>query len=336
MSVGLDIGSKTIKVVELNKSGNTYSLAGAGVVGHSGAGIEKLSEERDFVALADVIKKLFKSSGINKREVAVSLPEPLVFTRTIKLPLLTDQEVAAAIKWEAEQYIPIPVKDAIIQHQVLERNSSAGTNEVIVLLVAAPRALVEKYITLLNYAKLSVEAAETELISLARSVSPPNQTALLIDYGARSVNIAISKKGMLVFSRSIPTAGDALTRAISQTLGVTPAQAEEYKRVYGLSGSQLEGKIKVALEPILKGVIDEIRKAIHFYQTDEKGDAPSAAIISGGVAGTPELISYLTSTLGIEVLIANPFSRVAVAQNTWSVLAPYAPLYSIAVGLALR
>lgn len=334
-SIGLDIGSKTIKVVEIEKDGKTWRLLGSGVVGYSGESPDKFKDEKEVAALADIIRKLHREANISSKEVAVALPEASVFTRTIKFPLLTDQEIASAIKWEAEQYIPIPASEAIIQYQILERREKASPPEVSVLLVAAPKEVVSKYVAVVQAAGLLVTRVETELISLTRSLAPVDRTALLIDFGARSTDIAIAKNSMLAFSRSIPTAGDAFTRAVAQALNVQPQQAEEYKRAYGLSMSQLEGKVKTALDPVFRIVGDEIKKAVHFYQSEEKGEAPSAIILSGGTSGLPEAISYLTTLLGYEIVIGNPFAKVAVDPEVMKSLAPYAPLYSIAVGLAL-
>jgi type IV pilus assembly protein PilM len=157
-----------------------------------------------------------------------------------------------------------------------------------------------------------------------------------MDFGARSTDIALAKNGQLSFTRTIPTAGEAFTRAVAQSLGVEYQQAEEYKRAYGLAGGQLEGKIRGALDPIFRIVVDEMKKAIHFYQSEEKGEAPKSVILSGGTAGMPEALSFLTKTMGIEVVIGNPFSRVAVDASVAKSIAAYAPLYSIAVGLAMR
>lgn len=336
MSVGLDIGSKTIKIVELGKEGANWKLRSSGVVGYSGNSVEHIKDDKELAALSEVIKKLFKESNVSSKKVSIALPEPQVFTRTIKFPLLTDQEIASAVKWEAEQYIPIPVKEAIIQHQILERRENTSPPEVSVLLVAAPRVLVEKYVKVAQTAGLTVVGIETELMSLVRSLAPVDQTVLLIDFGARSTDIAVAKNGQLAFSRSIPTAGEAFTRAVAQSLGVEQQQAEQYKRTYGLSGSQLEGKVKGALDPVFRLVADEMKKAIHFYQSEEKGEAPRSVILSGGTAGLPEAVSALSKALGIEVVVGNSFTKVALDQETNKKLAPYAPLYSIAVGLALR
>lgn len=336
MSVGLDIGTRTIKIVELDRSGRGFSLRGSGVVGYSGTPIEKLEDEQEIANLGQNIRRLAKEANISSKEVVIALPETQVYTRNVKFPLLTDQEIASAVRWEAEQYIPIPTKEAIIQHQILERRENVNPPEVSVLLVATPRNLVEKYVKVIQLAKLEAVAVETEVMALVRALASAEQVVLLVDFGARSTDIAIAKNGKLSFTRSIPTAGEALTRSVAQSFGIEYQQAEQYKKAYGLASNQLEGKIKNALAPVFNMVTDEIKKAIHYYQTEEKGQVPQAALVSGGTAGMPEMISAMSSSLGLEVVIANPFSRIQMGQDVRNSLSGYAPLYSIAVGLAMR
>lgn len=334
--VGIDIGSKTIKIVELEKEGAAYNLSASGIVGYTGTTVDKMTDEKEMASLGQIIKKLHTETGVSSKDVAISIPEPLVFTRMIKFPLLTDAEIASAVKWEAEQYIPIPINEAVIQHTILQRNEAASPPSVLVLLVAAPRAIVEKYTKVIQLAGLNAVAVETELIALTRALAPIDKTVLLVDLGATSTNIAIATKGLLSFSRSIPIAGEAFTRAVSTGLGVTAQQAEEYKKTYGLGASQLEGKVKGVLDPVLRLVVDEIKKAISYYLSEEKGESPTALIVSGGTSGMPEIISMLTGLVGMEVLVGNPFARIRVDPETIKKLAPYAPLYGVAVGLAER
>jgi type IV pilus assembly protein PilM len=336
MSVGLDIGSKTIKIVELAKEGDSWKLVASGIAGFKGQQPMHANDDKELADIAAAVKKLHKEAGISGKEIAISLPESQVFTRTIKFPLLTDQEIESAIKWEAEQYIPIPLNEAIIQHQILERREQSAPPEVVVLLVAAPRTLVEKYTKAVQLAGLNPIGVETELLSMVRSLAPGKGVTMLIDFGAGSTDIAIAKDGKLSFSRSIPTAGEAFTRAVAQNLGVAYQQAEEYKKAYGLSEGQLEGKIKGALGPVFRMVSDEIKKAIHYYQTEEKGEVPASVVISGGTAGMPETLSSLSKLLGLEVIIGNPFAGISVDPEVAKSIEPYAPLYSIAVGLAKR
>ena len=334
--VGIDIGSKTIKIVELEKEGGGFALSASGIVGYSGITVDKMSDEKEMASLGQIIKKLHAEAGVSSKDVVISIPEPLVFTRTIKFPMLTDAEIASAVKWESEQYIPIPISEAIVQHTVLARNEKASPPEVVVLLVAAPRVIVEKYIKVVQSAGLNVIAVETELVALTRSLAPLDKTILLVDFGGASTNIAVSNMGLLSFSRSISIAGEAFTRAVAQGLGVTVQQAEEYKKTYGLNSTQLEGKVKGVLEPVLNLVVDEIKKAVSYYLSEEKGETPSAIIVTGGTSAMPEIISMLSQLVGMEVLVGNPFAKVNVDTQTAQKLAPYAPLYSVAVGLAMR
>lgn len=335
--VGIDIGTKTIKVVELESNGASFSLLASGVVGYSGTTVDKIMDEKEMASIAQIIKKLCSEARISSKEVAISIPEPLAFTRTIKFPPLTDAEIASAIKWEAEQYIPIPINEAIIQHTILKRgDGTANGGGVIVLLVAAPRVIVEKYVKVIQLAGLTPISVETELIALSRCLAPPDKTVLLADLGGSSTNLAIANRGLLSFSRSLPIAGDAFTRAVSQSLSITPQQAEEYKKTYGLSTSQLEGKIKGALDSVVRLVVDEIKKAVNYYLTQEKGESPTTLIVSGGSSGMPDMISALSKTIGMEVLVGNPFGRVRIDPAFAQRLAPYAPLYSVAVGLAMH
>ncbi len=334
--VGLDIGTKTIKIVELEKEGVSFSLSASGIVGFSGNSVEKIVDDKEMSAFAQVVKKLHAETGTGSKDIVLAIPEQGAFTRTVSFPLLTDAEITSAVKWELEQYIPIPAAEAISQHIILERNEKSSPPSVLVLLVAAPRVLVEKYTKLVQMAGLNPVAVETELVALTRALAPPDKTVLLVDLGANSTDIAIARNSLLCFSRSIPLAGEAFTRAVSQGLGVNATQAEEYKKTYGLVSSQLEGKVKTALDPVLRLVVDEIKKAISFYQSEQKGEAPTAIQVSGGTSGMPQIITSLTELLGIEVSVANPFAKVKMDPETAKKLAPYAPLYSIACGLAMR
>ncbi len=336
MSVGLDIGSKTIKIVELAKDGTGWRLKASGIVGYKGTAPEQSKDDKDLSSLSEALKKLYKEAKISSRDASISLSESSVYTRVVKFPLLTESEIASAVRWEAEQYIPIPAAEAIIQHQILERHESSTPPSVDVLLVAAPRLVVEKYVRAVELAGLRIAAIETGLISLSRSLGIDGQTILIADLGARSTDIAIVKNSALVFSRSIPTGGDAFSRAVSQYLGIDLTQAEEYKRTYGLTQSQLEGKVKQSLESVTRLVGDELKKAAHYYQSETKGDQIRSIILSGGAAGMPDITPYLTSYLGLEVIIGNPFAKVEVDPEAVKSLTGYAPFYSIAVGLAMR
>lgn len=342
MAFGLDIGSHSIKAVELEPKGGLpagrqgFALLAAGIARSPQNGIAS-EVESDLVKVAETIKKLVSDSKISSSEVNLALPESQVFTRVINLPYLTDEEVAAAVSWQAEPYIPIPVAEASIDHQIIARYEPSGGDpgRIEVLLVAAPKSLIQKYTKVVGLAGLTALSVETELLALSRATAPNNQTVLVTDLGATSTDIAIVRSGQLVVSRSVATAGDVLTRAVAKGLATNPTQSEEYKKSYGLAQSALEGKVKTALSPVFDIIIDEMKKTVQYYKTELRAqDTPVSAILTGGTAGMVEITVILAEKLGMEVIVGNPFSKVAVDERTLKSVGPWAPLYAIAVGLA--
>jgi len=331
---GLDIGTHSIKVVELSRDGGGWHFVSAGIAQAPPKGMQS-ENEQDLLSVSQVIRKLYTDARISTPNAVLSLPESQVFTRMVKFPAMTDREVASAIHWEAEQYIPIALEEAVIDYQIIGRRQDGG-NSVDVLLVAAPKFLVEKYISVAKNAGIRPTAIETELIALSRSVAPPNKSALLVDFGAASTDIAISINKQLVFSRSIPIGGEAFTRSVAQGLGIDIAAAEEYKKAYGLSAGKLEGKVKTALDPVFRVVLEEFKKAIQYWVEQESGTPIQQLVLTGGTAGLREITPLITQNLGIETVIADPFGGISKNKAIADQLSGFAPLYSIAVGLAQR
>lgn len=334
---GLDIGSRALKVAQVEKSGDKYRLIALGVAPAPAGGI--LSEAaRDLTALSESIKKLRADAKITTNNVALALPEDKVFTRVIEIPPLTEDELASAIKWEAEQYIPIPLAEVSIDYQIVSKPDKDKDKKMEVLLVAAPKQLIEKHLRVLENAGLKAISLETEIIAIARSVAPPDSTpTLVVDLGARATDMAIVTSGQIVFTRSIGTAGEALTRAVASQLKLEPAQAEEYKKAYGVDPAQLEGKVKGAIGPILDVVVKEMEKALEFYRSKHAENPVKRVVLTGGTAGLPEVVSLIAQKLGIEVQLADPFARLEKEQEIIAKLPEgAAPLYAIAIGLALK
>lgn len=336
---GLDIGTHSIKAVQLTKTGSDFSLVAAGITSSPLPGIASDSEN-DLAQVAEAVKRLLSDTKITAKEVNLSLPESKVFTRVLSLPFLTDAEVSSAISWQAEPFIPIPIKEASLDYQIVGRREPQGPGNpggVDVLLVAAPKTLVEKHIKIASLAGLTVSTVETELLALSRSIAPPSTTCIVMDLGATSSDMAVVKGGQVLFVRSVATAGNAFSRAVSTGLSIDMNKAEDYKKSYGLDEGQLEGKVRQALEPAVRIVVDEVKKAIQYYKTELKGqDQISAVILSGGAAGMPEIVPYLAERLGIETDLGNPFTKLKGTERLSKSFSSYSPLYAVAVGLAMN
>jgi type IV pilus assembly protein PilM len=289
--------------------------------------------------MAQSLVKAVKDANVDTKLANVALPENQVYTKVLEMPVLSDRELASAIYWEAEQYIPVPLTNITLVWNVLKRPDKPGqTDKMEVLMVGAPTMLVNKYQKIIQIAGLEINSMETEILATIRSLVTDETfpTSLIVNIGAVSTSFAIVRNGTMVFTYSMSIGGAAINRAIATDFGLSPQQAEEYKRVYGVSGKSLGGKIGEATEPILNSILSEIKKSIAFYSQKYKEDSPIRQIIlSGGTAKLPGIEIFFANNSGIETAIANPWKILASQQMPKQIL-DNASDYTIAAGLAMK
>lgn len=330
---GLDIGSYSIKAIQLAKKTDKYQLVAFGSALLTTKGL--ISEaESDLNALSETIKKLHQETRIRTKNVVSALPQDQVFTRLITLPKLSEEELDSAIKWEAEQYIPMPLEEVVLSYQLVGEVKEDNRQKIEVLLAAAPRHLLEKTTNILQAAGLNPISLEMEIMALARSLVIPGESVMVVDLGAKATDLAIVENAQVIFVHSIPTAGDALTRAVELELGLESPQAEAYKKAYGVDVRKLEGKVVGAIAPILEEIITEMEKTIQFYQS--KGKSLNRVVLAGGTAGLPEVANLLAKKLNLEIQMGNPFSRLVEDTLVKKMPIGDVSLYATAVGLAMK
>lgn len=333
---GLDIGSYKIKIVKLAKTGNQYRLLSLGNASSTSRGI--LSDtESDLTNLATIIKKLHQETKVNTKNVVSSLPQDQVFTQVITLPKLSEDELNSALKWEAERYVPIPLSEVTLTHQIIGQINEGGKEKIEVLLAAAPNRLIDRMLTVLKTAGLNPISLEIEIMAVARSLVAPEtpEVTMIIDLGAKATDIAVLEKGQIIFVRSIATAGEALTRAVASGLGLDINQAEAYKKAYGADPGKLEGKMISVLMPVIDVLVSEIEKIIQFFQL-EKNKPINRIILSGGTASLSEISALLVKNLNVEIQIGDSFGRILKDDLVKKIPAQEIPLYAIAAGLAMK
>lgn len=332
--IGIDIGSASIKVVELAPTGkNKWKLMAAAAMPSIAGGI--MGNQNNIPMISQALVKLIKESGAKSRRVVAALPEEQVSSHVVEMPVMSEDEARQALQWQVEQYIPIPADKASWSYQIIRKDAANGSMEV--MLVAAAKNLVNTYMQVLEKAGLEVIALETELMATARAIIPAEVTlSLIVDVGSKSTDLGIVSNGQMMFSRTIPTAGDAFTRSIETAVGLTTAQAEQYKNTYGFDQSKLEGKIFTAMKPVLAVIAGEIKKTTEFYISKHPGETLKAVFLSGGISTLPEISAVLSGMVGTEVAIANPFFKIALDNQQAKALAGDGPFYSVAVGLAER
>lgn len=320
---GLDLGSHSLKAVELKRDGDELHLLTFGSAA-TPAGAMLSESEADQKELAAGIRSLIHELGIKNRNVVSAFPESQIFTRVIEIPEMNEKELASAIRWEAEQYVPMPLSDVKTSWMILEKEKKKEKKEkdegvkMKVLLVAAPLTLVGRYMKIMQMAQLTPIALETEIVAITRAFSPKKDqlpTTMIVSIGASTTDLCIVSGGVIQFTRSIGTGGIALARAVAQELGFEMTQAEEYKKSYGLLEDQLEGKIMGAIKPVFDVIVNEIDRARLYYQTHQVISPVKRIVLTGGSAQLPGIVVYLAETLGIEVQIGNPWENISVPEK---------------------
>lgn len=337
---GIDIGFSAIKAVASSQKSNPPKLLSFAQVPSPQPGIISDSD-LDLEAVANAVKNVMSQIKAPGKEVVIALPESNVFTRVVyDLPYLTDDELAQAIRYAAEEFVPMSVNDVNLNYQILFRSPQKGPkSRTVVFVVASPKKLVDKYLKVANMADVKPVAIETELIASARalvSYNPYSPTTLIVQFGAIATDFAVVSEGMILLTRSISTGGVALTRAIAQALNFELLQAEEYKKVYGLLEDQLEGKLYQILKPITDIILGEAKKVILAHEAQNPQRPIKRVVLTGGGAQLPGIVIYFATALGLEVQEADPWVAFAKDAELKKKLATPMPYYSVAAGLSLR
>lgn len=336
--LGIDIGTTSIKIAQLGKEGGRAKLDTYGSIeniGQSNNAIQTSSLKLLDSQVAGMIKKIMKEAGTTTNVVTMSVPVFSSFTTLIELPAMPRKEIESAISFQARQYIPVPISDVILDWEVVDEEDKDKKGKIKILLIAVPKEVVGKYSRIATLAGLNLQALEIEMFSLVRSVIGNDKSPIaLVDIGARSTGISIIDGGKTRFVRNIDTGGAELTRAVRRGLSLSFDRAEILKKEVGLMGRQAEEEVSHILANIINIVISEIESIISLYEKKEK--KIEKIIISGGAANLPGFVGYIAKKLGIEVSLANPFSRVAYPHILSPILKEIGPSFSVAVGLAMR
>ena len=337
-SFGLDIGVSGIKAVELSPDKNGFKLNASISAPTPPKGM--LSESPvDEEEMAQTLKKTLDEARISTKRVNVALPENQAYTKVVEMPFLSDRELASAIYWEAEQYIPIPLSNVSLSWSIINRKAQSNS-KMLVLMVGAPTIVVGKYQKVLQLAGLKINVLETEMLATVRALTsflPPNSITptIIINIGSISTSLAIIIGNNLVFTYSLPLGGAAINRAISTDFGLSHAQAEEYQKAYGISNSPLGQRIGKSTEPIMSSILSEVKKAVIYYSQKYKDSRIEQIVLSGETAKIPGIDTYFANSSGIETVIANPFKFLDPNTVPKDII-NNSPAYSIAVGLSLR
>ena len=342
--VGLDIGSSSVKVAELQPASGGYKLVRFGYAPLPSEAIVQGSF-MNAPAISNAIQEACGSAGIVGNEVATSVSGHSVIVKRLSLPEQSAEELEESIRWEAEQYIPFDINEVNIDHQILSDVNVDGQMDV--LLVAAKKDLIDDYLSIIADAGLGIAVMDVDAFAVGNmyehNYQPMDDGAVgLVDIGASVINITVMCGTIPVFTRDITSGGSQYTEEIQKILNISFDEAERIK----IGGSMSEASTDVVpqeVEDVMREVsetlLGEVQRSLDFY----RATAPSGAeilklVLCGGSARVPGLVRLFQERIEIPVEIADPFLRVSIAPSAGeeAQIRELAPALGVAIGLAMR
>ena len=335
--LGIDIGDSSLKMVELKKNNHKISLSNY-------AFSENVSEVNftkidDINYLAKAIVKVKNDAGITATKVTASLPTFAVFSSIINLSNVDKKSIALAVNEEAKKVIPLPLEDMILDWKIIpDLNGKTPTKgNMRVFLTGSPKKLVRKYIDVFKQAKLNLVSLETETFSLVRSlIGDDKSTVMIAEIGANSTDIFIVKESIPVLNRSLVICASTVTKVLAEKLGMTYAQAEQFKFDLSVTlGTDEKEALPQLIGKTLEPIVTEMQYMLDFFRSQDGGEVEKI-VLSGGGAMLLNLADYFSKRLNIKVIVGDPWNRINYPAELKPVLSEVGAKLAVAIGLGMR
>jgi type IV pilus assembly protein PilM len=340
--IGVDVGSSSLKVVQLRREGGTAVLETYGELAlgpYAGAEIGQATN-LPAAKIAETLTDLLREAKVTTTDSGVSIPFSRSLLTLIELPRREDpDEQKTVIELEARKYIPVPVSEVQLDWFILPEplpEGAAAPQKVKVLLVAVHNDELTLLENVVKGSNLAATFYEIEIFSTIRSVvDEPVKPVLVLDIGASATKVYVVERGVVALSHNIPQGGQDVTRIIASAHSIPVAKAELLKKAHGFAVPAQDGYTRETIELIFSRIFEEAKRALTQYETLHQRSV-SGIILTGGGGVTKELAAYAQSFFSISVKIADPFGKVQAPQFMRPVLEEIGPEFAVAVGLALR
>ncbi len=342
VTLGLDISTNSVKVAEVTASKGEPVLSNLGIV-HIPEGVIRDGEVEDGVTLAESLKELWGMTGIKERSVTLGIANQRIIVRPIELPYMEKEELDNALRFQVQEFIPIPIDDAILDFDIIEEFMTADEERMLtVLLVAAHKDMIQSYIEVLRAAGLSIAAIDLKAFAIVRSLIPldvlragyeEGEAICLINVGAGMTNITILKDGAPRFARFLLRGGDDFVRAVVNRLDVEWEVADAVRR-----GRMANEEMDKTLQQEISSFVGEIRRSIDYYIAQTQERTFKKVVLSGSGSVTVNLTQEMSKGLRLPLEIGRPFQNLRIGKLPYTAeeLAEIEPSVAVSVGLALR
>ncbi len=332
-TLGVDVGSSAVKVVQLAGDTRHASLV---ALGTAPLPPEVIAEGtiKDPPTVVETIKEAVARAGVRSKEAAIGVSGRELIIKKVQIPEVPAKELRDAVQLEAEHHIPFAIDEVFLDYHVVSRQQ--GTMELI--LVAVKKSKVQEYVGVVEEAGLNVVVVDVDGFALGNQYElnhPDDAEAVaLIDIGASVMTTNVLRAGTSIFARDIPFGGNNYTHAIAQHLKVPFEQAEAAKLGQDV-GIPWESLVP-ALETVSRDLSLEVQRTFDYFASTAESERIGRIVLAGGCALLPGLTDYLSSTWGIPVEVARPFAAIDVPDTYADVVSASSPTLAVAVGLALR
>ena len=337
--VGLDIGSSYLKIVQLNDAKAGYEVASAGMLPlRPEIIVDGAIADKD--GLTNALKDLMKKAGIKSADAVIGVSgHSSVIIKKITIPVMTEDELATSIKYEAEQYIPFDINEVNLDFQILGPKPEEGQMDVV--LVAVKKNTIQEYVEAIEAAGLYPVIVDVDSFALVNMYEAnydivEGKNIALVNVGASKTNIDILREGLPIFTRDSAIGGNHHTEALERSLEISREDAERLKQGQAIEGvSAID--VQAALTSASEEIYNEIYRSFEYYRSSVGDDEISEIILSGGTTRVNGFASTMAERLGIQVEIADPFKKIRVPEKLDpSFIKDSAPMLAVAVGLAMR
>lgn len=361
MPVGLEIGTNTFRAVQIKPTSTLPIITAYGSIRVPHGAVEE-GEIVDIETVANVLSRLWRQAGFVGKKVILGVANQKVVARLIELPYMEKSELQGAIQYQAQDYIPIPIEEAILDFQIVGEFVNESEERMLeVLLVAAQKDMISSNVAALEGAYLRPEFIDVSSFAIARCLTEPpsvvseegEEAVALVNIASGTTNIVITEKGVPRFTRVTGIGGNDFTIAISEMLGIPFDEADELKIEAGLSifeekEKEKEEKTKrlsenipvaqAALEAQADKFVAEVRRSFDYYLTQRAGvTGIQRVILSGGGAKLKNLPQYMENGLQVSVEFGKPLKKFQIGPKvSKEVLEEDELSMTICLGLALR
>ncbi len=340
--VGIDIGSSSVKAVELTRSAGGEAVATVGV---EAVPAECIVEGAivDRAAVAEAVRRVLAAAGIRGRDVALSLPGSAVVARRLTLPQMSPAELAGSISWEAERLIPFDLRDVNLDYQVVGRARDADRRtSMVVLLAAAKKSSIAEYAAAVAEAGCAAVVVDVAAFALQNaylmSGGPDGgDSVALLNAGASTINVNIVRDGCSVFTRDIAFGGNAYTEALRTARAISFEEAETLKKSGGSGRENLEESEPVVRE-VTENLLMEVEKTFDFFTAGQDSGRLHRIVMSGGAARGRGFAAAMERRFEAALEWFDPFRRMTIGSMSAPGREPdeVSARAGVATGLALR